>query len=69
MVGQPLQHIAYIDRQAPWRRGDVHPAAIGAQNLQTCLLCPQQQGDEVNVLMRACPDAAFGIASYGGIMQ
>jgi hypothetical protein len=51
---------------APGRRGDLHPGAVLGQQFQTRFLRAQQQGDEVDVLMRAGADGAFGGVGDGG---
>jgi len=68
VVGQPLQHVADIDHQGARRRGDVQPAAVLFLELQTGFLGPQQQGDDIDVLMGAGANPG-GLSGYGRIVQ
>jgi hypothetical protein len=69
MVAQPLQHIADIQGQPAFGRRHIHPAAVGAQYLQPRFLRTKQQRDQIDILMRARTDAAFGIALDRRIME
>ena len=68
VVGQPLQHVADIDHQGPRGRSDVQPLPVRVLQLQTGLLGPQQQGDDVDVLVgtRAHPRC---IGRHGRIVE
>ena len=69
MVGQPLQHIADIDRQAAGWRRHCHPAAIGAEDFQPGFFCTKQKRDKVDILVRAGADflaVSAGIWSHPG---
>src|SRR3546814_17321726 len=53
VIGQPLKHIADIDDQRAFWRMDRQPLAVAIKQFQPCPFCPQQEGYEVDVLMRS----------------
>ena len=59
-VGQPLQHVADVDHQLARLGADRDPAAVLGLQLQPRFLGAEQQGDGVDVLMRAGADMAAG---------
>ncbi len=64
MVGQPLQHVADIDHHRALGRTDGQPLArIAVEQFQARFLGAEQQGDEVDILMRPArtPSASAGI--------
>ncbi len=53
MVGQALQHVADVDHDGVGVGGEVDPLALARQHLQAGRAGAHQQGDEVDVLVRA----------------
>ena len=54
MIGQPLEHVADIDDEGASGRIDRQPIAVSVEQLQPRLFGPQQQRDEIDILVRAC---------------
>jgi hypothetical protein len=64
-VGQPLQHVADIDDQLALVGGDRQPVAVAVEQLQPGLLGAEQQGDGVDVLVRAGADVGPSLGVGG----
>ena len=58
LVAQSLEHVADVARDAPGRRVNCQPRPVLALDLQPALVRAQQQGDEVDVLVRRRPHVA-----------
>ena len=65
LVGQPLQHVADIDRQFARLRSHRQPVAVAIEQFQSCFLGAEQQGDRVDILVRAGADVR-PLALVGG---
>src|SRR5690606_16753392 len=59
VVGQALQHVAYVHHYLLREGGDRHPVILLVQYLQSVCRSAYQQGNEVNVLMLLCTDGGF----------
>ena len=68
VVGQPLEHVADVADHAAGRRIDRQPGAVAILDLQPGLLGAQQEGDGVDVLVRAGADVGT-IERRGRIVQ
>ncbi len=67
MVGQALQHVPDIHHQMSGRRIDRQPASVATEDLEPRLLGPQEQGDDVDILVRGRPHARVPVLD-GGIV-
>ncbi len=68
MVGQPLEHVADIDDERALGRLDRQPLAVAVEQFEPRFLGTEQEGDEVDVLMRAGAHA-FRIGGDRRIME
>ena len=58
MVGQALQHVAYIHDQRALRRIHIKPIAFRRLQLQTGFFSAEQKRDDVDVFVRFGPSRA-----------
>ena len=68
IVGQPLQHVADIDGELAGLGRDRQPVAVAVEQLQPRFLGAEQQGDGVDVLVRAGADVG-AVAGDRRIME
>ena len=69
LVGEPLKHVAHVDHQLVGQCSHWGPVSDGVHHFQARCRSTHQQGDEVDVLMLACPDAGLGLLQDGGSDQ
>ena len=68
-VGQALEHVADIDDQLAGLRADRDPAAIASPELEPGFLGAEQQGNGIDVLVRAGADVLAGRLRLGRVME
>jgi hypothetical protein len=69
MVRQALEHVADVDHQRARRGRDFDPFAFAGAQFEARFLGPEQQGDEVDVLVGARADRAIGRAGHGRVVE
>ena len=69
IIGQPLQHVTYVDHYFVLTRYDVFPFTFLIEQLQASGGSPHQKGNQIDVLVLFCPNRSRRLLCDGRIVD